>query len=139
MRWLNLDWKRHRELTHFQEHILSLEQTAEQLAVRIHQIKKVICPIEYLEKGCRISPYFRYALSDLGIEPCLKLGFKRSTHHWLLTVMDEQYPNKVLQLHIASSDSAQSCPTRQVVYIQEGILTRRYIKSKFLNKLSDQD
>lgn len=138
MRWVSLDWKRYADMQQFQEHVISLEHMAEGLGHRLseHPLKSCVIDCQTDNKllivsvkkhGCRISQHYRYLLNDLGGYPCVKLTPKLSTHHWLLTVIDEQLPQKVLQLRIASSEPAQPCPESRVVLGVGGILTRHWV------------
>lgn len=137
MRWVNLYWRRHMDLQRFQEHMMQFEQMADKMAARFDNHPQASCFIntqntEQLKQtiwknGCRLSPFYRYAVTDLGVYPCVKFSSIISTHHWLLSVMDERLPHRMLQCHIATPILGQSCPKTQVVMIQNSFITRRLV------------
>ena len=137
LRWVALDWKRYTDLHRFQEKIMHLEQIAEDLGARLESNVLHGCILDnqdaavlqsnLLHNGCKFSQHYRYGITDLGVFPCVKLSPKLSTHHWLLTVKDEQLPNKWLQLRIATAEPYQPCQGGRAVYVQSGILTRYWM------------
>ena len=138
MRWVTLDWKRYSDMKKFQERVIGLEQIADLLGQELVGHVSHNCVLDYpadnkilvssmKKNGCRISQHYRYLLNDLGSFPCVRLTPKLGTHHWLLTVMDEQLPHKPLQLRIASSEPSQPCLGQDAVYGVGGILTRHWV------------
>lgn len=138
MRWITLDWKRYADMQQFQERVIGLEQMAEALGqglvghppnncVMDYQLDNKVLVSSIKKNGCRMSQHYRYLLHDLGSFPCIRLTPKLGTHHWLLTVMDEQLPQKLLQLRIASSEPPQPCIESRAVYGVGGILTRHWV------------
>ncbi|MBP6918581.1 MAG: hypothetical protein KBB94_06675 [Legionellaceae bacterium] len=137
LRWVALDWKRYTDLHRFQEKVMHLEQIAEALGARLGNNALHGCILDnqndaalqstLLDKGCKFAQHYCYGISDLGVFPCVKLSPKLSTHHWLLTVIDEQLPNKWLQLRIATAEPYQPCHGSRAVYVQNGVLTRYWL------------
>lgn len=139
MRWIAVDWRRYNDLERFQKQIQKIEDIAETLAAKLanHALQGCILSDQNQEsikfnmmyKGCGIAEHYRYGLTDLGVFPCVKLPSKLSTHHWLLTVIDEQVKHRWLQLRIATAEPYQPCQYSRPVTVQPGVLTRHWIKS----------
>ena len=137
MRWVTLYWKRQMDLQRFQENMIQFDQMVYKMADGFDDHPRASCFIntqdtEQLKQtiwhnGCKLSPYYRYGVTDLGVYPCVKFSPTLSTHHWLLSVMDERLPHRMLQCHIATPILEQACPKTQVVMIQDGFLTRRLV------------
>jgi hypothetical protein len=139
MRWIAVDWRRYNDLQRFQKQIQKIEDVAETLGAKLanHALQGCILAnqdeestkFDMMHKGCRIAEHYRYGITDLGVFPCVKLPSKLSTHHWLLTMVDEQLNHKWLQLRIATAEPYQPCQHGRPVTVQSGILTRHWIKS----------
>ncbi len=137
MRWVTLYWKRYTDLQRFEERMTQFERMADSLANRFEGHPQVGCFIKYqddevlkqsiLQNGCKVASYYRYGIHDLGVYPCVKFASTLSSHHWLLSVMDERLPHKLLQLRIATPVPEQPCPKTQIVTIQHSFLTRRLL------------
>ncbi len=134
--WVNLYCKRYHQMHQYQESILHLEQTAEVLATRVTHMQNSECVINQkndeklkrtiLPYGCLWAQHYRYAISDLGRYPCVRLA-AYSTHHWLLSVIDERRPQIMLQWRIATPIPLESCLDTQQIEIHTYFLTRRII------------
>lgn len=134
--WVNLSCKRYHQMHQYQENTLHLEQAAEVLAARMIRMRDSECMINQksdeklkntiLLYGCLWAHYYRYAMSDLGAYPCVRLA-TYSTHHWLLSVIDERRPWIMLQWRIATPIPLTSCPDTQQIEIHKYLLTRRII------------
>ncbi|KTD21833.1 hypothetical protein [Legionella londiniensis] len=84
-------------------------------------------------KGCRFlfkQENYQYYINDLKEYSCLNIRLERkirSSHHWLLSVMNEK--QQFLQLRIAWEGSGQGqCREGQAKYIPAGIISWRYLQ-----------
>jgi hypothetical protein len=69
--------------------------------------------------------YF-YTLQDLGLFPCLKIG-NQSSHHWQLTLFENNLMPKILQLRIANPDQFLACIKYLSRAIKPGVQSWRYL------------
>ncbi len=85
------------------------------------------------EPGCQYEvdgQNYSYLLGDLGVYPCLKIisaNKNYASHHWLVTIMTAD--RTLLQLRIAIPASPGACE-QQVQYIDEGVISWRYLPSR---------
>lgn len=137
LRWLSLDWRRYEGLRRYEDRKAELEAVAENLGKRFSHHPQLLCSRSDVEdteiksviltKGCKAYQHYRFLAHDLGVLPCVKLSPEFSTHHWLLSILDEQLPLQVLQMRVVSAEAAQFCPATRVVFIQAPIVTRRWL------------
>lgn len=136
-RWLIQDWKHWVAWQHFEECNQQLDHIAESVAEKLvlkasrscrldeqlndERIKAIIA-----ENSCVIMQQYHYGITDLGVYPCVKLASKLSTHHWLVSMMDEQLPHRLLQLRLVTAESDELCVKNRIVYVKSGVLTRRW-------------
>ena len=137
MRWIVVDWRQYHHLLRLQKQRDQCEDIAEKLSTQIGMQRLQNCILGYqkdallkfnvLHKGCPIGDHYWYGITDLGVFPCVKLSSKLSTHHWLLTIVDERRNHSFLQLRIASAESYHPCHHSRPIIVQPGILTRRWL------------
>ncbi|MGV3740033.1 MAG: hypothetical protein ACO1N3_01910 [Gammaproteobacteria bacterium] len=136
-RWLIWDYKQWMAMHNFQERNQQLALIAESVAEKLvlnaprscvldiqfkdQQMKPIIA-----ENTCIVMQQYHYGITDLGVYPCVKLSSKLSTHHWLVTIMDEQLPNRLLQLRVVTAEADEFCEKNQIVKVKAGILTHRW-------------
>lgn len=74
---------------------------------------------------------YRYAIAELGLYPCLPVvvdNIKYSSHHWLITVIDFQPPNQMIQIRLATlSDVTALCDLPVEHPIAEGVTSWRFL------------
>ena len=137
LRWLALDWKRHSAWYHYQQQLSDVEQVAARLGAKFSTIPGSDCRLTHLKQsathalllanGCKIAEHYRYGIRDLGLFPCVRLSKQLISHHWLLTVIDEQLPNQLFQYRIATPEPIQACHSGKVVYVALGPLTQYWL------------
>jgi type II secretory pathway component PulJ len=127
-------------LRQFQERDMQLEDVAERLSRRIRPVFAVrlqrsetislegIALREFLlQHGAYYAKNYRYATTDLGNYPCIKImgATTQSTHHWLLNVIDERLPTRVIQMRMISAVPDELCRHEPVMYVFSGRMTWR--------------
>ena len=138
LRWIIADSKRVQAFQQFQEKMQGLdritERLAEQFIYKIHAdclIKEVIQDEQMKQNitknTCVVQEHYHYGISDLGIYPCVRLTKKVGVHHWLLSVMDTDLPNHMVQLRITTPEESAICDKKPIIYIPLGILTRSWL------------
>lgn len=137
LRWLILDKKRLLAIQRFQEKNQQLDRLADKMALglvyKLHrpcQLDQHLSDAEIKQyiasNACVIEQHYHYGITDLGIYPCIHLTTKNSTHHWLVSMMDEQLPHRLIQLRVVTPEEAL-CVKKQIIYVPAEILSRRWI------------
>lgn len=81
-------------------------------------------------KGCRfIEEKFQYyyIFSDLGVFSCLEIEIEKikyDSHHWILSIFDANYPEKIFYYRIAKPNKISSCDSYLVNRTKSGIINR---------------
>ena len=76
-----------------------------------------------------------YLITDLGEYPCLQVesaGIFLGSHHWLITIANQEVPNEVLQLRTANPVHSTQCEGTSTV-IHAGIVSWRHFNSYYKN------
>jgi len=82
-------------------------------------------------KGCNYKnneQFFSYLIADLGEYPCLQIAASNrieGSHHWWISVIAEH--GDLLQLRVAKSTLGSTCKSQQPHYIDQGVLSWRYL------------
>lgn len=137
MRWILLYKKRYQDLQRFQAYSLQFEEHANALAQQFDGHPSTACVSssqntaslkqEIGLHGCKFANDYRYMVQAMGDYPCVRFNSELSTQHWLLSAMDQHLPHRVLQFRIATPIPVQYCVKKQIVMIEESILTRHWI------------
>jgi hypothetical protein len=78
---------------------------------------------------------YRYLISDLGDYPCLQVeseGNRLGSHHWLITVENQEAPFELLQLRMANPINSIQCEGTPTV-INAGVVSWRHFNSFYKN------
>lgn len=135
MRWVILYHKRYMDLHRYQRYMLQFEDSAYALAKQfdafidpacyMHKHHLVSLEAEIRQHGCRYASNGHYIVEEIGLYPCVRFTPMLSTQHWLLSVMDDRLPHRVLQFRIATPVPVQLCEKNQIVMIERNILSQR--------------
>lgn len=71
---------------------------------------------------------YHYLIDDLGVYPCLYINVikgKKSSHHWLISVIAANSQRHILQIRVAAVEKAGRCELSVERQINEGILAWR--------------